>query len=125
MTGRGTSAQWHTNTRTGKSAVLRTLYPADAFVEVNPNDARAVGIIEGAMVEIASRRGAASVRALLTDTVAPGQLFMPMHYAETNRLTFAAFDPYSRQPSYKASAVSLKPVSDSRAPARHTISAKC
>ena len=32
---------------------------------------------------------------------------MPMHYVETNALTFAAFDPYSRQPSYKACAISI------------------
>jgi assimilatory nitrate reductase catalytic subunit len=37
--------------------------------------------------------------------VQPGQVFMPMHYATTNRLTHAAFDPYSRQPAYKACAV--------------------
>jgi assimilatory nitrate reductase catalytic subunit len=34
---------------------------------------------------------------------------MPMHDAMTNRLTFAAFDPYSRQPSYKACAVRIEP----------------
>ena len=32
---------------------------------------------------------------------------MPMHYETTNQLTFAAFDPYSRQPSYKACAVNM------------------
>ena len=39
LTGRGTSSQWHTQTRTGKSDVLRKLYPADAYVEINPADA--------------------------------------------------------------------------------------
>lgn len=33
---------------------------------------------------------------------------MPMHYASTNRLTFPAFDPHSRQPSYKACAVQIE-----------------
>jgi assimilatory nitrate reductase catalytic subunit len=28
-----------------------------------------------------------------------------MHYEEVNRLTFSAFDPHSRQPSYKACAI--------------------
>jgi predicted molibdopterin-dependent oxidoreductase YjgC len=36
-----------------------------------------------------------------------GEVFIPMHYEEINRLTFAAFDPYSRQPSYKACAVRI------------------
>ncbi len=39
LTGRGTASQWHTQTRTAKSAVLRTLYPKDAYVEINPEDA--------------------------------------------------------------------------------------
>jgi anaerobic selenocysteine-containing dehydrogenase len=38
----------------------------------------------------------------------PGQLFLPMHDAATNRLTHAAFDPHSHQPAYKACAVSLE-----------------
>ncbi len=46
-------------------------------------------------------------RAFVTRSVQPGQVFVPMHYAETNRLTDAVFDPYSKQPSYKACAVNL------------------
>ena len=45
LTGRGSAAQWHTQTRTAKSAVLRKLYPAQVYVEVNPADARARGIV--------------------------------------------------------------------------------
>ncbi|MBK1855011.1 hypothetical protein JO972_08575 [Verrucomicrobiaceae bacterium 5K15] len=40
-------------------------------------------------------------------TVQLGQLFMPMHYAKTNQLTKASFDPHSRQPSYKFCAVNV------------------
>ncbi len=40
LTGRGTAVQWHTQTRTKKSAVLRKLYPQHAYVEINPIDAR-------------------------------------------------------------------------------------
>jgi anaerobic selenocysteine-containing dehydrogenase len=46
----------------------------------------------------------------ITSTVQVGQLFIPMHYPAANQLTFPAFDPYSRQPSYKSCAVSVKPV---------------
>jgi assimilatory nitrate reductase catalytic subunit len=46
--------------------------------------------------------------AFLTPTVQPGQVFLPMHYAEVNRLTRSSFDPYSRQPSYKHCAVRLE-----------------
>jgi ferredoxin-nitrate reductase len=46
--------------------------------------------------------------AQVTSTVQRGQLFLPMHFAAVNQLTFAAFDPHSRQPAYKACAVSLE-----------------
>jgi len=48
----------------------------------------------------------------VTNVVRPGQVFVPMHYAETNQLTFPSFDPHSRQPSYKASAVSITALSE-------------
>ena len=44
LTGRGTSAQWHTQTRTAKSAVLRRLYPENVYAEINPTDAARAGI---------------------------------------------------------------------------------
>ncbi len=110
LTGRGTSAQWHTNSRTGKSAILRQLYPANVYVEINPDDAERLGIEPNSTVEVASARGRITATAFVTGTVQPGTVFMPMHYPETNKLTFPAFDPYSRQPSYKHCAVNLKPL---------------
>ena len=107
LTGRGTSAQWHTNTRTGKSDVLRKLYPARCYVEIHPDDARRLGIAPNAPVRIASRRAEITATAFLTPTVQPGQIFVPMHYSELNQLTFPSFDPHSRQPSYKACAVKV------------------
>src|SRR5262249_8642059 len=106
--GRGSSSQWHTQTRTAKSPVLRRLHPAQIYVEINPADARRLGIAPNEWVRIVSRRASLEPRPFLTQAVAPGQLFVPMHYAETNRLTFPAFDPYSRQPAYKACAVALE-----------------
>jgi assimilatory nitrate reductase catalytic subunit len=47
-------------------------------------------------------------RTFVTHTVKAGQVFMPMHYPTMNQLTFAAFDPYSRQPAYKACAVRIE-----------------
>ena len=107
LTGRGSAAQWHTQTRTSKSAVLRKLYPARAYAEVNPADAKARGIGTNDTVHVESRRGRIAVTAFVTRSVQPGHLFIPMHYEATNRLTDAVFDPYSKQPSYKACAVEL------------------
>ncbi len=109
LTGRGSASQWHTQTRTRQSAVLRKLYPERPFIEINPADARALSICQNDWVTVASQRGRLRARAFLTPAVQPGQVFMPMHYVETNRLTDAVFDPYSKQPSYKACAVRVEP----------------
>jgi assimilatory nitrate reductase catalytic subunit len=108
LTGRGTSSQWHTQTRTKKSAVLRQLYPQDAYVEINSRDARKMGVEPSEWIWVISRRGKIKARACPSYHVKEGQVFMPMHYIETNMLTFPSFDKYSRQPSYKACAVKLK-----------------
>ena len=57
LTGRGSSAQWHTQTRTAKSAVLRRLYPAAPYVEINQHDALELRINTGDIVAVISRRG--------------------------------------------------------------------
>jgi assimilatory nitrate reductase catalytic subunit len=108
LTGRGTSAQWHTNTRTGKSDVLRKLYPANPYMEINPADASRLGIKANAMAEIISRRGRVKCTAFVTAGVQAGQVFVPMHYGIANQLTRAEFDPHSRQPSYKHCAVRVE-----------------
>lgn len=105
LTGRGSAAQWHTQTRTSKSDVLRKLYPRDPYVEIHPDDAKALGVASGDWTVVESRRGSATVRAFVTPTIARGDLFMPMHDGSTNLLTLAVFDSESRQPAYKACAV--------------------
>ncbi len=110
LTGRGTSAQWHTNTRTGKSAVLRTLYPANPYVEINPVDAARLGLIANAQVAVVSRRARVACAVFIAPTVQPGQVFIPMHYEVTNQLTRTEYDPHSRQPSYKYCAVRLQKI---------------
>jgi assimilatory nitrate reductase catalytic subunit len=110
ITGRGSSAQWHTGSRTDKSAVLRKLAPTVLTVEIHPTDADRLGIAAGARVTVHSRRGTAEAIAVVTATVQRGHLFMPMHFEAVNRLTHAAFDPHSRQPAYKACAVALERV---------------
>lgn len=108
LTGRGTSSQWHTQTRTGKSEVLKKLYPKNPYVEISPNDALRLKIKNNDKVLIQSRRGKVEATAVVLSSINPGQLFMPMHYNITNHLTADAFDPYSKQPSYKACAVRIE-----------------
>jgi assimilatory nitrate reductase catalytic subunit len=108
LTGRGTSSQWHTLTRTGKSDILAKLCPTNAYVEIHPDDAAKLGTKEGGTVTIRSRRGEMRAIVYIAPTVQPGQIFLPMHYPEVNRLTHPSFDPHSRQPNYKACAVAVE-----------------
>lgn len=110
LTGRGTSAQWHTNTRTGKSAVLRTLYPANPYVEIHPSDLAKLGLVANKLVSVISRRARIECAAVTSASVQPGHVFIPMHYDVTNKLTRTEYDPHSRQPSYKYCAVRLEKV---------------
>lgn len=108
LTGRGSASQWHTQTRTKNSAVLRKLSALEPYVEMNPQDANRLGIRSGDLVVVASQRGRMSARAVVSTAVQPEQLFIPMHYDTTNLLTHAAFDPYSHQPAYKACAAAVE-----------------
>lgn len=112
LSGRGTASQWHTQTRSSKSAVLRKLYPQKIYVEINPADAAERGVKASSQVEVYSRAGSIRARAQLTRNVAKGTVFIPMHYEGTNVLTLPDFDPYSRQPSYKATPVNFRNITN-------------
>ncbi len=110
LTGRGSAAQWHTQTRTSKSPVLRALAPRDVYVEVHADDAKPLRLVSGQEVIVESPRGRLRARAVVTRSVPRGSVFIPMHYEQTNQLTHAHFDPISHQPSYKDCAVRLRHV---------------
>jgi predicted molibdopterin-dependent oxidoreductase YjgC len=108
-TGR-TVEHWHTRTKTGKVPILEHLSPS-AWVEMNPRDARALRLTAEDRVDVVSRRGRVrNVQLRLTQTIAPGQVFVPFHFAEANAncVTQSEFDPISREPNYKQSAVRVE-----------------
>jgi len=108
-TGR-TVEHWHTRTKTGKVPILERLSP-HAWVEMNPRDARGLRLKPQDRVDVISRRGRVrGIELRVTETVAPGQIFVPFHYAEANanEVTQSAFDPYSREPNYKQSAARVE-----------------
>ena len=111
-TGR-TVEHWHTRTKTGKVPILERLSP-HAWVEMNPRDARGLRLKPQDRVDVVSRRGRVrGIELRVTETVAPGQIFVPFHYAEANanEVTQSAFDPISREPNYKQSAVRVEKAS--------------
>ena len=108
--------QWHTMTRTGKSPSLLAADP-HPFLELHPDDA--AGFEDGQKVRVRSRRGAAVLRARITDAVPPGVAFAPFHWGALhldagdgalNQVTSRAVDPTSKQPELKACAVRVEPV---------------
>lgn len=108
-TGR-TVEHWHTRTKTGQIPLLNRLSP-EAWVEMNPRDAKRLKLEQGDYVRVASRRGSIErVILRVTETVAPLQIFIPFHYAEANanNLTVSACDPFSREPNYKQAAVRVE-----------------
>jgi anaerobic selenocysteine-containing dehydrogenase len=108
-TGR-TVEHWHTRTKTREVPILERLSPR-AWLEINPRDAQRLGLRSHESVDIISRRGRTrGVELRLTEITAPGQVFMPFHFFETNvnEITQSAFDPISREPNYKQCAVRVE-----------------
>lgn len=108
-TGR-TVEHWHTRTKTGKVPILERLSPS-AWLEMNPRDAQSLHLKPHDAVDVVSSRGRVQgVELRVTEIVAPGQVFMPFHYAEANvnQVTQSAFDPISREPNYKQCAVRIE-----------------
>jgi len=101
---------WHTGTMTMKAEELRRAYP-EAFVEVNPADARKLGVKNGDPLRITSRRGECVIKARVVDMPQPGMVFVPFHWDDEqsfiNRVTIDAYDPGSKQPEFKICAVKL------------------
>ncbi len=108
-TGR-TVEHWHTRTKTREVPILERLSPR-AWLEINPRDAQRLGLRSHDAVDVISRRGRTrGVELRLTEITAPGQVFMPFHFFETNvnEVTQSAFDPISREPNYKQCAVRVE-----------------
>ena len=105
--------QWHTMTRTGKTPRL-TAHFAEPFAELNPIDAAKLGIDPADLVTVKSPYGAVIVRALLTDRVGPGEVFVPMHWtdqlaskARIDAVIAPETDPHSGQPGSKFTPVAV------------------
>ncbi len=101
--------QFHTGTMTRKVKGLNA-FMGEELVEINPSDASALGIADGEMVEVISRRGTVTAKAKLTEASPEGVVFMTFHFAEspTNQLTNPAADPTAKIPEYKVCAVRIE-----------------
>jgi assimilatory nitrate reductase catalytic subunit len=107
--------QWHTMTRSGKSARL-SQHLSEPFAEIHPQDAANVGVEEGGLVELITPQGQAVVRTKISADIRRGTVFVPMHWSGTNAsagrvnaLVEGRVDPVSGQPALKGSRVTLRP----------------
>ncbi len=117
---------WHSGTMTMRIAPLRDAMP-QAYVEVHPDDAKALGIQNGEVVAVESRRGSIEVPAWIGGRAKPqkGLVFVPFYDERLliNQVTLEAHCPISKQPDYKKCAVRLRkvavaPAQPAYAPAR-------
>ena len=107
--------QWHTMTRTGRSAKL-SQHLAEPYVEVHPADARTYGLEGASLAKLTNEHGEAILRVVVTDKVGQGTLFAPMHWTRqispagrSNPLVTAKLDPFSGQPALKGAKVDIAP----------------
>ncbi len=106
--------QWHTMTRTGKVNKLTT-HSSKPFLEIHPEDARERKITDGDTIVVNNARGEVRVHAKVTDTIKKGVVFLPMHwgkilkkdFSRANNLTRNVYDPVSKEPDFKFSAVQV------------------
>ena len=106
--------QWHTMTRTGKSARLAGHRP-EPTIELHQMDATARYLADGDIAEVTSAWGRASLRVHVTDALRPGDAFAPMHWtaqgSRAGRINAAvnpAVDPISGQPELKHTPVEIR-----------------
>lgn len=107
-TGR-TVEQWHTRTKTKTISILNDLAP-EAWIEINPEDAKKLEVKSGDRLDISSIRGRIKdIVVRESQNVRVGNIFVPFHYNEQliNTITKAEFDPKSFEPNYKQCAVQL------------------
>jgi anaerobic selenocysteine-containing dehydrogenase len=122
LTNGRTVYHWHTRTKTARARQLNDAAP-EPWVEMCPQDAATLGVTDGDLVRVESRRGSVQAPLRLTGT-RPGVVFVPFHYGywdrtgadpgkdgrAANELTRTEWDPVSKQPIFKVTAVRVTKV---------------
>ena len=104
--------QYHTRTMTGRVEKLNEKVP-ESYIEISEITANKLGIKDGELVKVTSRRGAIDVKAKVTDIVEEGVVFIPFHFAEgaANYLTNPKIDSAAKIPELKVAAVKIEKIS--------------
>jgi formate dehydrogenase alpha subunit len=101
--------QYHTGTMTRKVKGLNDIL-GEGKVDINPKDAQTLGVTNGEVIKVTSRRGSVEAKANITEVTSEGVVFMNFHFAENcaNILTNSALDPVAKIPEYKVCAVRIE-----------------
>lgn len=101
----------HYNVFTQHSPSLETHSPEE-LAEINPSDAKQLGLEDGEQVKVASRRGELKTKIMITERVPVGMVFMTLHYFDspTNVLTNGAYDKVTKTYEYKVCGVKISKV---------------
>ncbi len=107
---------WHTGSMTRRSYALDTIAPK-LLVYIHPDDAAALGLADGDMARVSSRRGTIELEARVSHREARGNCFIPFHFREAaaNLLTIDEIDPFGKIPEFKFCAVRIEPAGASAA----------
>jgi formate dehydrogenase major subunit/formate dehydrogenase alpha subunit len=102
--------QYHSGSMTRRVTAIEE-HAGEAYIELHPADGNRLGVGDGEMVAVRSRRGSVAIRARISKRVPPGTVFIPMHYREAaaNVLTNDALDPDVLIPEFKVCAVQIEP----------------
>ena len=100
---------WHTGSMTRRSYALDAISPR-AEVYVNPEDAAELGLADGRMARVSSRRGTIELAVRVSHREARGNCFIPFHFREAaaNLLTIDEIDPWGKIPEFKFCAVRIE-----------------
>jgi anaerobic selenocysteine-containing dehydrogenase len=117
---------FHTRTKTARAPQLNKAAP-NAWVEINPSDAKSLGVKEGDLLRVETPRGSLEAKARISG-IREGVVFAPFHYGyfdmpegdspnghlrAANELTITDWDPVSKQPIFKVAAARVTKVADS------------
>jgi formate dehydrogenase major subunit len=103
---------YHTGTQTRRSPGFEAVF-GEELIELSPVDAERLGIADGEMVRVTSRRGTVDVRAWVTHRSPPGVCWMAFHFREAhaNVLTIEAADPVTQTAEFKHCAIRVERLS--------------
>src|SRR5438105_8564135 len=109
MTPGTNQSNWQSGTMTRRASGPDHRKPTP-IVAIHPDDARELGLEDGDLVRLTSRRNAMVSSCRISERVARGQVFVPFHFREAaaNLLTNPVLDPYAKMAELKCCAVRLE-----------------